>query len=60
MSEDVILNDWNPSEETLRRWAFDDNVLLTCQDEELILGHRDYFQTLIPLADSTARGTRAG
>ena len=51
MSEEIVLNDWNPSEETLRRWAFDNNIFLADQDEDLLLGHRDYFSTLIPLAD---------
>ncbi|WP_061942785.1 hypothetical protein [Collimonas pratensis] len=51
MDDEIILNDCNPSEDTLRRWAFDDNILLIDQDEDLILGRRDYFAILIPLAD---------
>lgn len=51
MAEEIILNDRNPSEETLRRWAFDGNILISDQDEDLVLGRRDYFSVLIPLAD---------
>jgi hypothetical protein len=49
--EDTILNDWNPSESTLRRWAFDENLFLSEQDEDLVLHRREYLPILIPLAD---------
>lgn len=54
MNTETILNDWNPSEETLRRWAYDENILLADQDEDIVLGHRDYLPVLIPLADDPA------
>jgi hypothetical protein len=46
MSDEVILNDWNPSEETLLRWAFDENLLLSDQDEDLILHREEYLPLL--------------
>lgn len=51
MTSDVVLNDWNPSEETLRRWAFDENLYLSDQDEDLVLGQEQYLPLLIELAD---------
>ena len=51
MDDETILDDWNPSEETLRKWAFDENILLASQDEDLVLHRREYFPVLIPLAD---------
>lgn len=50
MSDEVILNDWNPSEETLLRWAFDENLLLSDQDEDLILHREEYLPLLISIA----------
>ena len=54
MDDVTILNDWNPSEETLRRWAFDTTLLLSDQDEDLALHRREYLPVLIPLADDPA------
>jgi hypothetical protein len=48
--EEIILDDWNPSEATIRRWAYDDTILLASQDEDLVLGGKGYFPVLIPLA----------
>lgn len=48
--DEIILNDWNPSEETIRRWAYDENIFLDEQDEDLVLGGEGYFPVLIPLA----------
>lgn len=54
MGDEVVLNDWNPSEETLRRWAFDENLFLSDQDEDLVLGHEDFLPVLIELASDPA------
>lgn len=51
MSDEVILNDWNPSEVTLRKWAFDESIFLSDQDEDLVLGRKEYLPVLITLAD---------
>jgi hypothetical protein len=51
MVGDVILNEWNPSEETLRRWALDEHLYLSEQDEDLALGRPEYLPLLIELAD---------
>lgn len=48
--EEIILDDWNPSEETIRRWAYDENIFLADQDEDLVLGGKGYFPILIALA----------
>jgi hypothetical protein len=53
MTEETVLNDWNPSPETLHRWAYDENLLLDEQDEDLALGRRDFLPILIPIADDT-------
>lgn len=37
--------------QTLCRWAYDENLLLMEQDEDLILGYRDFLSILIPFAD---------
>ena len=49
MCEETILNDWSP--DSLRRWAFDESLILSEQDEDLELGRRDLLPILIPLAD---------
>ena len=54
MDDVKSLEDWNPSEETLRRWAFDTTLLLSDQDEDLVLHRREYLPVLIPLADDPA------
>lgn len=54
MTDETILNDWNPTEETLRRWAFDENILLADQDEDLVLGREEYLSVLIGLADDVS------
>jgi hypothetical protein len=51
MADEIILHDWNPSPETLQRWAYDEKLFLEEQDEDLALGRRDFLPILIPLAD---------
>lgn len=53
MTEETILHDSDPSPETLRRWAYDESLLLDEQDEDLALGRRDFLSILIPIADDT-------
>jgi hypothetical protein len=50
MSDETILDDWNPSDATLRRWAFDEGLLLSDQDEDLVLHREEYLPLLIELA----------
>lgn len=50
MDEEIILNDWNPSDETIRQWAYNENIFFDEQDEDLVLGGKGYFPILIPLA----------
>jgi hypothetical protein len=57
MDDVTILNDWNPSEETLRRWAFDTTPLLSDQDEDLVLHRREYLPVLIPLGGKRTSNT---
>ena len=54
MDEEVNLNDWNPDEATLRRWAYDENIVLSDQDEDLVLHRQEYFAVLTELASDTA------
>ncbi|QDU07331.1 hypothetical protein [Gimesia aquarii] len=53
MTEETVLHDWDPSPETLQRWAYDENLHLDEQDEDLALGRRDFLPILIPIADDT-------
>ena len=50
-TDQVCFDDWNPSPGTLRRWAYDENLLLDEQDEDLVLHSPEYLPILIPLAD---------
>ena len=51
MTDEVILDDWNPTEATLRRWAFDENLFLSDQHEGDVLHREEYFPVLLELAD---------
>jgi len=48
--EEEILYDVNPLPETVRKWAYDDNVLLLDQDEDLILHGVEYVPLLLEFA----------
>ncbi len=50
VSELIILDDWNPSEETIRRWAYDLNILMAEQDEDLVFCVDELIPLLIELA----------
>ncbi|WP_035614885.1 hypothetical protein [Haloferula sp. BvORR071] len=54
MTEVVNLDDWNPSEETLRKWAYAENLALADQEEDLILQEEAYLPLLLELADDPA------
>jgi hypothetical protein len=54
MDEETILNECNPTEGTLRRWAFDTSLSLVDVDEDLILQQKEYLPVLIPLVDDPA------
>lgn len=47
----IVLNDWGPTEAVVNRWAYDENVCLTDQDEDLALHMPHYIPILIGLAD---------
>jgi hypothetical protein len=49
MCEETVLDDWSP--DSLRRWAFDESLILLEQDEDLVIGRRDVLPILMPLAD---------
>ena len=51
MQDYVILHDWNPSEETLRTWAYNEHVELADQDADLVLHREDYLPMLLGFAD---------
>lgn len=51
MDDDIILDDWNPTPETLKRWAYDERICLVDQDEDLLVGSREYLSILLPMAD---------
>jgi hypothetical protein len=51
---DEILNDANPSLDTVRRWGYDERLLLIEQDEDLILGDLLYIPLLLQLAAGPA------
>jgi hypothetical protein len=40
--------------ETLRRWAYDLDLDLISQDEDLLIGNREFLPILIPIADDPA------
>jgi hypothetical protein len=45
----VVLNEVNPSDDLLRRWAFDENLLLMDQDEDVILACDEHIPVLCEL-----------
>ena len=47
----IILNDWGPTEAVVNRWAYDEQVALTDQDEELAFYMPHYIPILMRLAD---------
>jgi hypothetical protein len=51
MSENV-LDDADPSPETVRRWAYDDDLVFIEQDEDLILHHTKYVPLLLEFASN--------
>lgn len=48
------LDDWNPTEEILRQWAGDDELLLSGQDEDLVLHRAVYVPLLLEFASDPA------
>jgi hypothetical protein len=54
MENEIILDDWNPSEETLRHWAYHEHVQLADQDADLVLHREDFLPVLLELADDPA------
>ncbi|WP_395321072.1 hypothetical protein [Variovorax sp. UC74_104] len=51
MEDWIVLNDWNPSEQTLRKWAYDERIQLSDQDADLVLHEEEYLPLLLELAD---------
>lgn len=51
MKGEIVLNDWNPSEQTLRYWAYNEHVLLDEQEEDLVLHREAYLPLLLEFAD---------
>lgn len=45
------LPNWDSDEAMLRHWAYDEDLTLLDQDEDLLLHNRDWLPILIPLAD---------
>lgn len=54
MQDELILNDWNPSDEVLRYWAYNEHVQLADQDSDLVLHREDYLPLLLGIADDPA------
>ncbi len=54
MEKYTTLDDWNPDPATLRRWAYDENLLLSDQDEDLALYREEHLPVLLPFADDPA------
>ena len=50
MTDDVILNDADPSCELVRQWGYDENLYFIEQDEDLVLHDEKYVPVLIELA----------
>jgi hypothetical protein len=50
MEDNLILDDVNPSIETVRRWGYDENIFFIDQDEDLILHDPRYVPILLELA----------
>jgi hypothetical protein len=54
MEDWIVLNDWNPSEKTLKEWAFNERIQLADQDADLVLHREEYLPLLLELADDTS------
>ena len=54
-----VLNDWNPTDETLRRWAYDEDLELAEQDEDLVLHSAGYVPLLLEFAADPACSKQA-
>ena len=54
MKDWIVLNDWNPSEETFREWAYNEHIELADQDADLILHREDYLPALLEFADDAS------
>jgi hypothetical protein len=54
MEEWIVLNDWNPSEQTLREWAYNEHIQLADQDADLVLHQEKYLPLLLELADDAS------
>jgi hypothetical protein len=50
MTDDINLNDGDPSCEVVRRWGYDENLHFIEQDEDLVLHDAKYVPVLIELA----------
>jgi hypothetical protein len=50
MTDDVILNDADPTCELVRQWGYDENLYFIEQDEDLILHDAKYVPVLMELA----------
>ena len=51
-NQDLILNDYHPSEETVRRWAYDENLYFIEQDEDGALHDAKYIPLMVELASA--------
>lgn len=49
-----VLEDWNPSAETLERWAYDVTLRLTSEDEHLVLSRVSHIEQLARFLDDPA------
>ena len=45
----TVLDELNPTNEQIKTWAYDENILLVDQDEDLILENTDFLNVLIDL-----------
>lgn len=54
MKDWIILNEWEPSEQTLRKWAYDERIQLVDQDADLVLHREEYLPVLLELADDAS------
>jgi hypothetical protein len=52
IDNDVILNDVDPSEEVVKRWAYDEREMFISQDEDLILHDPKYITLMVELASA--------
>jgi hypothetical protein len=55
MEDWIVLNDWNPSGQTLREWAYNERIqLVDEQDADLILHRPEYLPLLLEFADDAS------